>query len=280
MNNSLRMMGIYIIWWCVFNIVSASAATVNSESTEFNSILKNNVIVNLDVHDYKDVAIPLITNSTGEADGISSFGLPRLEENMTTSVDNIGYDSKINDNGITDLYADDFQNVTIPAEADVTGEATGISSSFGLPRFEESMTTSVYNTGYDSELNDNGEANLYVDDSKYVIIPEEANVTGKTTGISSSFGLPRSDESINPLEPRDTENTTPASVTTSTQSAFANAAESPPAETASLDTANVSSGNASNEGNSLFAPELEIYAILLVCLGLMGFTARRRRDVI
>ena len=142
-------------------------------------------------------------------------------------------------------------------------------------------------TSFEIESNSNSASNINeivehdIDDFHSLTVPAEVNDTSDASGISSAK-LPKHDESIITTELIDSENTVLATVATSSPVAFTKVTQAPPTGSASLDaigTRNEFTDNASNAENSARAQELELYAVLLVCLGLLGLTARRRRDV-
>jgi len=143
-------------------------------------------------------------------------------------------------------------------------------------------TINSVETELDSVLNNNMIVGHNVEDYYNLAIPADVNDPSDTAGISSA-DLTESDVSFNALESHDTENIAPSSEATSSPSTFVNVTESSTTETVPLDAADTSNkfaDNAPRAENSAFVQELELYAALLVCLGLLGFTARRRRDVI
>ena len=132
-----------------------------------------------------------------------------------------------------------------------------------------------------SALNDNGIIDYDVNDVRSLTTPSEANDANDASGISSAE-LPKYDKSITTTKLIDSENTVLATVATSSPVAFTKVTQAPPTESTSfhaLDTHNEFADNTSNAENSARAQELELYAILIVCLGLLGLTARRRRDI-
>ena len=138
-------------------------------------------------------------------------------------------------------------------------------------------TISNVETGPNSALNHNEIAGHDIDSFHSLNNPAEANETSDAAAISSEK-LQKFDESIITTKLLNSDNTVLATVTTSSPSAFTNVIRTAPSETASLHSQGTGS-EADNAENSTRAQELELYAILLVCLGLMCLTARRRRDV-
>ena len=122
-----------------------------------------------------------------------------------------------------------------------------------------------------SALNINEIVGHDIDDFHSLTVPAEANDTSDASGISSDE-LPKHDESIITTELIDSENTVLATVATSSAAAFTKLTQAPPTESASLHaigTRNEFTDNASNAENSTHVQELELYAVLLVCLGLL-----------
>lgn len=267
MKYSLRMRGISIACLFGFYSVSANALNSNNENTVFNPVLYNDIAVYLDVDDYSGIPFNPATlnekNDTAGADADSDFRLNELEE--------------------ADRNAGDIQEISVPGVADSISDTAGMSS-FGLPKFDKSVTTGVH-THYDLELYEGEKAGLDVNHYQDLTVSGATIDMGNAAGISS-FGLPKLGENATNLEPLEVEGTAPTSTAaTSSQSAFVNKTESPSPGVVTLERAadagnKFADDNASNEENGMFVPELEIYAMLLVFLGLMGFTARRRRDIV
>ena len=153
---------------------------------------------------------------------------------------------------------------------------------FGLSIISANAATiNSFEMAPNSALNNNEIIDRDIDDFHSLTVPAEANDKNDTSGISSAE-LPKHDESIMTKERIDSENTVLATVATSSPVAFTKVTQAPLAESASLravGTRDEFADNASNAENSARAQELELYAILLVCLGLLGLTARRRRDI-
>lgn len=283
MKNSSHVIGISIVCLCGFYSVSAKAASVNSMDTGFNSILNKNVAVYLDIDSYHDIAnpaIPIAVNEANDMKGFSSFGLPKFKEHVMT---NAATDSDFipNDQGDADHNTDDFQDIIVTETADNTGEKAEISS-FGLPKFKESVTTGVDNDS-DAKLSyRDGEASPDGNNYQGLALSAETDDADDMAEISS-FGLSNLDgRDINPELP-ETKNTMPASsAATTSQSVFVDETNTSSTEIVSLEKAAKRSNEFTEDSSddSKFVPELEIYAMLLVFLGLMAFTARRRRDII
>lgn len=145
----------------------------------------------------------------------------------------------------------------------------------------KAATISSFESESNSALNNNEIIDHYVDDFHSLTAPSEANEMSDAAGTSNAE-LPKYDESITTTELIDSENTALATVATSSPVVYTKATQASPTESASfhaLDTRNEFTDNASNAENSARAQELELYAILIVCLGLLGLTARRRRDI-
>lgn len=145
----------------------------------------------------------------------------------------------------------------------------------------KAATINSFESESNSALNNNEIIDHYVDDFHSFVVPSEPNDMSDAAGISNAE-LPKYNESITTTELIDSENTVLATVETSSPVAFTKVTQASPTESASfhaLDTHNEFTDNASNAENSARAQELELYAILIVCLGLLGLTARRRRDI-
>lgn len=286
MKNSLHVIGISIVCLCGFYSVSAKTASINSMDTGFHSILNKNVAVYLDIDGYHDITNPAISiavNEANEMDGFSSFGLPKFKERAMTKADTDS-DFISNDQGNANHNADDFQDIIVTEIAEDAGETAGISS-FGLPKFKESVSTGAH-IDSDAKLNDHG-GETSSDGINYQDLALSAETDDAIDMAEiSSFGLPDLDERDTNVELLETtENATPASSAVNTsQSVFVNKTNTPSTEIVSFEEAanrgNKFAENSSNDENGVFVPELDIYAMLLVFLGLMAFTARRRRDII
>lgn len=288
MKNSLHVIGISIVCLCGFYSVSAKAASVNNMNTGFNSNLNKSVAVYLDIDGYHDIAnpaIPIAVNDASDMDGFSSFGLPTFKERVMTN-DDTDSDFMSNDEENADHNADDFQDIITTETTDDTGETAEISS-FGLPKFKEKSVTTGVDNESDKKLSDrDGEASH--DGNNY----QDLTLSAETDDAidmaeTSNFGLPNLDDRDSNLELLETtENTTPASSAVNTsQSVFVNETNTPSSTgIVSLEKAtnrdNEFTENSSIDENGIFVPELDIYAMLLVFLGLMAFTARRRRDIV
>lgn len=284
MKNSLRVIGISIFFLSGFYSVSAKAASTINADTDFNSILNNNVAVYLDIDDYHNITIPAIPaaiNETHDTTGISSFGLPKFKESFSTDADT-NSDIELRGHEKAVHNTDEFKDIIDPGSADDTRDAAGISS-FGLPKYDDSIASGA-DSDSDAKLDDHEKTGI---DADYYQEPAVSRATDDTNGMTgiSSFGLPASDAGIANLELLEAENITPASSAgTVSQSVIVNETNPSSIENVSLEKAadlgSKFSKNASNDENGKFVPELEIYAMLLVFLGLMAFTARRRRDII
>jgi hypothetical protein len=199
-----------------------------------------------------------------------------------------GFHSILNKNVAVYLDIDGYHDITNPAISIAVNEANDMDgfSSFGLPKFKESVSTGAH-IDTDAKLNDHG-GETSSDGINYQDLALSAETDDAIDMAEiSSFGLPDLDERDTNVELLETtENATPASsaVNNTSQSVFVNETNTPSTEIVSFEEAanrgNKFAENSSNDENGVFVPELDIYAMLLVFLGLMAFTARRRRDII
>ena len=105
-----------------------------------------------------------------------------------------------------------------------------------------------------------------------------AAIGGDSVSGIDGFERTEVDESFTTLALLVSENTVPASVVTSSPSKYTNVTKLSPINIVSLHASGTNNEFTDNAENSTQVPEYEIYAMLLVCLGLLGFTTRRRRD--
>jgi PEP-CTERM motif len=99
-----------------------------------------------------------------------------------------------------------------------------------------------------------------------------------TSGTSGS-SLAALDVSFATVELPNSANTVLASATSSSSSLFSNATKSSPTDAASLQ-APGSINKVADAGKGSLASEYQTYAMLLVGLGLLGFSARRRSNIV
>jgi len=103
-----------------------------------------------------------------------------------------------------------------------------------------------------------------------------------TSGTSDS-NLAALDVSFATVELPNSANTVLASATSSNSSLFANATKSSPTDAASLQapgSINKFADQAADAGKGSLASEYQTYAMLLVGLSLLGFSARRRSNIV
>ena len=142
--------------------------------------------------------------------------------------------------------------------------------------------------GYDSIISNNQIANKGINEldehtiSKDKDVDEYQHEKDKVSRINSS-GLIVIDEYSTTMESLETNNEILDYEATSNQTAFVNINELTPTSTVPIPIANKVnefSDNSSEAENESFLPEHGVFAMLLVGLGLLGLTARRRRDIL